>query len=132
MKTYKLEDWHLFSIELTENEQKKFSTKYKKMKDPNWDFCIYDFDEKNIINVVKRLMQKKGFYDDYNKKTIIIIAIACILNIFVLRFGYNTFNQTVINLQEKVIEQKKEKETLKQESKKSEQEKQNNLIDNKK
>ena len=82
---YKIENWILQKINLDEKKSKEYYKKYITYKGEG--FTIYNFDYNLIKPYVVRLLQLKGYFEDYNKITIIIIV--SVLFVIVGLFYYN-------------------------------------------
>lgn len=100
-KIYKIQDWQLDEIELNEKELEIYKKKY--MSYNKGDMLIFNLDYNLIKPYVVRLLQMKGFYDDYNKITIMIVWVLCVVIWSLFYFFNNNINNKIKWMQKTYI-----------------------------
>ena len=107
MKIYKIENWHLLKIDLTEKEIAEYKKKYMHYEVD--DLLIFNFDYNIVKPYVINILKKKKFLDDYNKASIFVVSIIMFIW-FMLNFYFvSSIKNEVIKLQPKTEEKKEVK-----------------------
>lgn len=100
---YKIENWNLKKMYITDKQVENYSKKY--MHYVYDDLIIFNFDYNLIKPYVVRLLQKKGFYDDYNKTTIAIITTILFIFIWIYYLFNNWINKKIDTINKTFISQ---------------------------
>ncbi len=89
MKTFKIENWFLFEIELTEKQKQEYMKKYFYYN--REDMIIFNFDYNKIKPLVISIMQKKW----YIKNLVKSLTISFIWIVFFFLIIFYLFNKNI-------------------------------------